>query len=41
MDLPQLKSRLPLAAVLAHYGLKPSASGMVRCPFHDDRTPSM
>ena len=30
---------VPQAAVL--YGLKPNRSGMVCCPFHNDRTPSM
>jgi len=26
---------------LAHYGLKPDKNGMLCCPFHDDKTPSM
>ena len=30
---------VPQAAIL--YGLKPNRSGMVCCPFHNDRTPSM
>ena len=27
--------------VAERYGLKVSCGGMVRCPFHDDHTPSM
>ena len=41
MDLRTLKSRLPLAHVLSARGLEPDRNGMVRCPFHDDRTASM
>ena len=41
MDLRTLKTRLPLAHVLSARGLTPDRNGMVRCPFHDDRTASM
>lgn len=32
---------MSLACVLAHYGWKPDARGRMRCPFHDDESPSM
>ena len=41
MDLPLLKSRLPLASMLGRYGLTPDRNGMLSCPFHEDKTPSM
>lgn len=41
MQIPEIKARLPLARVLAHYSLQPDARGRMRCPFHDDATPSM
>ena len=41
MTLPEIKARLPIAHVLAHYGWKPDGRGRMRCPFHDDATPSM
>lgn len=40
MEIAEIKSRLPVVAVLARYGLAPDGSGRMRCPFHDDRTPS-
>ena len=40
MEIAQIKARLPLVDVLARYGLKPDKSGRMRCPFHDDKTPS-
>jgi hypothetical protein len=40
MEIAEIKARLPLASVLARYGLAPDASGRMRCPFHDDRSPS-
>lgn len=41
MEISEIKARLPMAQVLAHYGLKPDKNGMLCCPFHEDRTPSM
>ncbi|NJO03638.1 MAG: hypothetical protein HC880_19905, partial [Bacteroidia bacterium] len=41
MSIPEIKARLSILEVLAHYGLHPDKNGMLRCPFHDDRTPSM
>ena len=41
MEITEIKSRLTLAMVLQHYGLKPDKSLRLHCPFHDDKTPSM
>ncbi|WP_309943364.1 CHC2 zinc finger domain-containing protein, partial [Aureibacter tunicatorum] len=41
MQISDIKSRLPLAQVLDHYGLHPDKSHRLSCPFHEDRTPSM
>ena len=34
MTLAEIKALLPLVEVLSRYGLKPSASGRMKCPFH-------
>lgn len=36
-----VKASVPLGRAAEHYGLTVSLSGMTRCPFHDDRHPSM
>ena len=41
MEIAEIKTRLPLSQVLKHYGLKPDKNLRLRCPFHDDRTPSL
>ena len=41
MQIPEIKTRLPILQVLAHYGLTPNANSMLCCPFHADKTPSM
>jgi DNA primase/energy-coupling factor transporter ATP-binding protein EcfA2 len=41
MSIPELKERLTIGMVLAHYGLQPNAKGMLACPFHADDKPSM
>ena len=41
MEIAEIKARLPLSRVLEHYGWTPDARGRMRCPFHDDATPSM
>ena len=41
MEITALKAHLNIVHVLAHYGLRPDRSGRIRCPFHDDKTPSM
>lgn len=37
----EVKATIPLIQAAKRYGLKPDHSGMVRCPFHDDKHPSM
>lgn len=41
MEIQEIKSRLTLAQVLQHYGLKPDKNGRLHCPFHEDKTPSL
>lgn len=41
MEIPDIKSRLSILAVLKHYGLKPDRNNMLKCPFHEDDQPSM
>jgi len=41
MEIAQIKEELTIDAVLMHYGLKADKNNMLRCPFHDDKTPSM
>jgi DNA primase len=41
MEIQHIKSRLPILEVLHHYGLKPDKNNRIRCPFHEDHTPSM
>mgnify|MGYP000094304220 CR=1 FL=1 len=41
MTIPEIKSALPIAQVLAYYGLRPGAKGTMKCPFHADGKASM
>ena len=41
MEISEIKSRLSLETVLNHYQLSPDKNGMLHCPFHEDRKPSM
>lgn len=41
MEISEIKSRLTITQVLDHYGLQPDKNNMLRCPFHDDKTPSL
>jgi DNA primase catalytic core len=41
MQLPELKTRLQITTVLQRYNLKPDKNGMLKCPFHADKTPSL
>lgn len=41
MEIAEIKSRLTLAMVLHHYGLKPDKHHRLHCPFHEDKTPSL
>jgi len=41
MEIQEIKQRLSINAVLKHYGLQCDRNHRLRCPFHDDKTPSM
>ncbi|KAF5435163.1 DNA primase [Candidatus Methanophagaceae archaeon] len=41
MEITQIKKQLSIRKVLHHYNLTPDKNNMLRCPFHDDKTPSM
>jgi DNA primase len=41
MEIIEIKQRLSITAVLAHYGLQADKNARLRCPFHEDKTPSM
>ncbi|NJM14261.1 MAG: hypothetical protein HC896_01750, partial [Bacteroidales bacterium] len=41
MEVNEIKKRLPILTVLSNYGIKPDKNNHIRCPFHDDSTPSM
>jgi len=41
MQISEIKSRLNLEKVLSHYNLTPDRNNRLKCPFHDDKTPSM
>ena len=41
MDIKEIKALLTINQVLIHYGLKPNSNGMLCCPFHPDKTPSL
>ena len=41
MEIQEIKQRLSILQVLAHYGLKPDKNNRLKCPFHDDKTPSL
>lgn len=41
MDISEIKAKLNILTVLEQYGRKPDRNGMIRCLFHEDKTPSM
>lgn len=41
MEIHEIKQQLTILRVLEHYGLRPDKNNMLRCPFHDDKTPSL
>ena len=41
MTIQQIKQSLSINQVLSHYGLVSDRNGMLSCPFHDDKTPSL
>ena len=40
MEIQEIKQRLPILQVLAHYGIKPDRNNHIKCPFHEDDKPS-
>ena len=41
MTIPEIKTQLSIATVLAHYGLRADSNNKLCCPFHADDTPSL
>lgn len=41
MEIQQIKEQLTLAEIIKHYGLKADKQARLKCPFHNDRTPSL
>jgi DNA primase/energy-coupling factor transporter ATP-binding protein EcfA2 len=41
MTIEEIKTRLTLAMLLQHYGLKADKQNRLKCPFHNDKTPSL
>ena len=41
MEIKEIKRQLPIKTVLESYNLSPDRNGMLHCPFHDDKTPSL
>ncbi|ALO13832.1 DNA primase [Salinivirga cyanobacteriivorans] len=40
MQIPDIKKRLPIMSVLAHYGIEMNKNDHIKCPFHKDDKPS-
>lgn len=41
MEIKEIKQQLTINTVLNHYGIKADKNGMAKCPFHNDKTPSL
>lgn len=41
MEINEIKERLTISEVIKYYGLKADKHNRLKCPFHDDKTPSM
>ena len=41
MEIQDIKAQLSLADVLFHYNLSPDRNHRLRCPWHNDKTPSL
>jgi hypothetical protein len=41
MEISAIKQQLTLSGLISYYGLKADKQNRLRCPFHDDRTPSL
>lgn len=41
MEIQEIKQRLTMAELIKHYGLKADKQNRLKCPFHNDKTPSL
>jgi DNA primase len=41
MEIPEIKQCLTIETVLNHYDLRPDKHHLLKCPFHDDKDPSL
>jgi DNA primase len=41
MEIPDIKERLGILKVLAHYSQVPDKNNLLNCPFHEDKTASL
>ncbi len=41
MEIKEIKQQLSIQTVLDYYGIKPDKNNMAKCPFHNDKTPSL
>ena len=41
MEISEIKQQLSILTVLRHYNFSPDRNNRLKCPFHDDKTPSM
>jgi len=41
MEIREIKQRLSIETVLNHYGLKANRNHMLKCPFHEEKEPSL
>jgi DNA primase catalytic core len=41
MEISEIKERLKIETVLNHYGLKANRNKMLKCPFHEEKEPSL
>jgi DNA primase len=41
MEITDIKQKLTISQVIAHYNLKPDKQARLNCPFHADKTPSL
>ena len=41
MEISEIKQQLNISQVLTHYNLTPDRNQMLRCPFHEDKIPSL
>ncbi len=41
MEIQEIKQRLSIETVLNHYGLQANRNHMLKCPFHEEKEPSL